>query len=53
MTKKLDRARIVIDVEKPTHKLLKMLAVEEERSLRSLMIEAIDLLVAKKSKTKK
>jgi hypothetical protein len=52
MNNKLELARIVIDVEKTTHKQLKMLAVDEERSLRALMLEAIDLLLAKKTNIK-
>jgi hypothetical protein len=52
MNKKFDRARVVIDVEKPIHKQLKTMAIQEETSLRALMLEAIELLLKEKANSK-
>lgn len=49
MNKKENQSRIVIDVEKTMHKRLKSIAVEEDKSLRTLMLEAIDYLLKTKS----
>jgi hypothetical protein len=52
MNKKSDRARIIIDVEKITHKELKKLAIEEDKSLRALMLEAIERLLKERTNAK-
>jgi len=49
MNKRFERARIVIDVEKPIHKQLRLIAVQEDKSLRMLLMEAIDKLLKDRS----
>jgi len=50
MNKRTARARLVLDVEKDIHKKLKTIAVEEDTSLKNLMLEAIEIILKKRGR---
>ena len=50
MNKRTARARLVLDVEKEMHKKLKTIALEEDKSLKELMLEAIEIILKKRSR---
>lgn len=52
MTKRTAHARLVLDVEKEIHKKLKTIALEEDKSLKTLMLEAIDKILKERSRKK-
>lgn len=51
MTRRVDQARMTIDIDKETHKALKYKAVQEGKSLRAVVLDAIDKTCTKNEPT--